>query len=125
MKTDLIEIFQTIRASLQPYATLGFDNRSNTEEVYDLWSNKNVEIEGNAKHEVFFTEVSIDAGHVTLSLFPKDLNVGDVKVSDDLAELRTEDGNFNISELDEELLSQIEDAVAAAYKIYKDKGWVV
>jgi hypothetical protein len=124
MKTDLIEIFQTIRASLQPYATLGFDNRSNTEELYDLWSNKNVEIDGNLKHEVFFTKVSIDAGHVTLSLFPEDLNVGDVNVSDNLAELRTEDGNFHISELDDELLSQIEDAVAAAYKIYKDKGWV-
>jgi hypothetical protein len=125
MKTDLIEIFQTIRASLQPYATLGFDNRSNTEEVYDLWSNKNVEIEGNLKNEVFFTQVSIDTDHVTFSLFPKDFNVGDVKMSDDLAELRTEDGNFNVSELDDELLSQIEDAVAAAYKIYKDKGWVV
>jgi len=124
MKTDLIEIFQTIRASLQPYATLGFDNRSNTEALYDLWSNKNVEIDGNLKNEVFFTKISIDAGHVTLSLFPEDINVGDVKVSDDLAELRTEDGNFSISELDDELLSQIEDAVAAAYKIYKDKGWV-
>ena len=124
MKTDLIEIFQTIRASLQPYATLGFDNRSNTEALYDLWSNKNVEIDGNLKNEVFFTKISIEAGHVTLSLFPEDINVGDVKVSDDLAELRTEDGNFSISELDDELLSQIEDAVAAAYKIYKDKGWV-
>lgn len=124
MKTDLIEIFQTIRASLQPYATLGFDNRSNTEALYDLWSNKNVEIDGNLKNEVFFTKISIDARHVTLSLFPEDINLGDVKVSDDLAELRTEGGNFSISELDDELLSQIEDAVAAAYKIYKDKGWV-
>ena len=43
MKTDLVEIFQTIRASLQPYAALGFSNRLNTDEVYDLWSDKNIE----------------------------------------------------------------------------------
>jgi hypothetical protein len=56
MKTDFVEIFQTIRAALQPYATLGFSNRVNSETVYELWSDKNVVIEGRKRTEVFFCQ---------------------------------------------------------------------
>jgi hypothetical protein len=126
MKTDLIEIFQTIRASLQPYATLGFDNRTNSETLYDLWSNKNVEINGTARNEVFFTSVSIDDSYVSVRLFPDD-QVKELNnvLGASLQGLETEEGYLKIIELDDTLLGQIEEAVAATYKIYKDHGWVV
>jgi hypothetical protein len=125
MKTDLIEIFQTIRASLQPYATLGFDNRTNSETVYDLWSNKNVEIDGTARNEVFFTSVSIVDNVVCVSIFPEDqLNQLIEILSPQLHELQNAGGALDIDHLDESLLTAIEDTIAAAYKIYKDKDWV-
>ena len=126
MKTDLIEIFQTIRASLQPYATLGFDNRTNSETLYDLWSNKNVEINGTARNEVFFTSVSIDDSFVSVRLLPDD-QVKELNnvLGASLQGLETEEGYLKIIELDDTLLAQIEEAVAATYKIYKDHGWVV
>ncbi|RZK56195.1 MAG: hypothetical protein EOO91_12585 [Pedobacter sp.] len=37
MKTDFVEIFQTIRANLQPYTASGFTARVNSETVYELW----------------------------------------------------------------------------------------
>ena len=126
MKTDYIEIFQTIRASLQPYATLGFDNRTNSETVYDLWSNKNVEIDGSPRNEVFFVSVGIEDNHVALHLLPED-QVNELKnISDPgFQELLNADGYFEIVSLDDPLLTKIEEAIAAGFKIYKDKGWVV
>ncbi|MFP5080255.1 hypothetical protein [Pedobacter sp. JCM 36344] len=125
MKTDLIEIFQTIRASLQPYATLGFDNRTNSDTVYDLWSNKNVEIAGADKNEVFFTSVSIEEHHITIRFFSND----QIDYFKDLAEhglrkLLNKEGYIEIVELDDASLSKIEEAIAAAFKIFKDKDWV-
>jgi hypothetical protein len=126
MKTDLIEIFQTIRASLQPYATLGFDNRTNSETLYDLWSNKNVKINGTSRNEVFFASVEIDNDHVSLYLLLEDQHEEFRNISDSiLATLSSNHGSFEIKELDESLLSGIEDAVATAFKIYKDNGWVI
>jgi len=126
MKTDYIEIFQTIRASLQPYATLGFDNRTNSETVYDLWSNKNVEIDGSPRNEVFFVSVGIEDNHVALHLLPED-QVNELKnISDPgFQELLNANGYFEIVSLDDPLLTKIEEAIAAGFKIYKDKGWVV
>ena len=109
MKTDLIEIFQTIRASMQPYAALGFDNRTNSETVYDLWSNKNVEINGEEHHEVFFASVTIKGGYVSFSLLP-DHHGGEEK---------------KVKELDDASLIEIDGALAAAFKEFKEKGWVV
>ncbi|RZK77027.1 MAG: hypothetical protein EOO92_13635 [Pedobacter sp.] len=109
MKTDLIEIFQTIRASMQPYAALGFDNRTSSETVYDLWSNKNVTIEGEQWNEVFFASVVIENDAVIFSLLPEQLK-GEKK---------------QLKELDDAVLVAIEDALAAAFKEFKEKDWVV
>ncbi|RZL20160.1 MAG: hypothetical protein EOO89_01105 [Pedobacter sp.] len=126
MKTDLIEIFQTIRASMQPYATLGFDNRINSETVYDLWSNKNVEIDGSSRNEVFFTSVAIKDNDIAVHVFPQDQKSHLQEInSPGLSDLKSDEGYFKIDKLDDQLLAQIEEAIAAAYKIYKDKGWVV
>jgi len=54
MKTDLVEIFQTIRAGLQPYATRGYTVHENSESGYDLYSEKNIEVDGKKTTERFF-----------------------------------------------------------------------
>ncbi len=125
MKTDLVEIFQTIRASLQPYATMGFDNRTNSDTVYDLWSNKNVEIAGEEQHEVFFASVSIGKTYVTVYLLPpeKEADLQDL-VNSNLLKLLKKKLGFQIKELDEFLLNHIEDSIATCYKRYKEEVWV-
>lgn len=110
MKTDLIEIFQTIRAALQPYATLGFNDRNNSEEEYDLWSEKNMEVDGEKRTETFFVSLSIDDDHVTLDLLPESLP--------------QHERPMIIKELDDITLNLIEDKVAAGYKIFKEREWV-
>ncbi|TDQ11976.1 hypothetical protein [Pedobacter metabolipauper] len=125
MKTDLVEIFQTIRASLQPYATLGFSNRTNSETNYDLWSDKNVVIEDRQVHEVFFASVVIEDGYVAFNLMgvngTTDLNGS---VGADLLKLLKDRSCFEIKELDDLLMAQIDEALAVGYKIYKESGWI-
>ncbi|MGY4384213.1 hypothetical protein ACVWYN_001239 [Pedobacter sp. UYP24] len=125
MKTDLVEIFQTIRASLHPYATMGFDNRTNSDTVYDLWSNKNVKIAGEEKHEVFFTSIIIEKTHVAIHLLPDEME-DDLEglVDSNLLKLLKKRSGIHIKELDESLLSHIEDSFAACFKHYKEAAWV-
>ncbi|MBC7567762.1 MAG: hypothetical protein H7223_12460, partial [Pedobacter sp.] len=90
------------------------------------WSNKNVEIAGDDKNEVFFTSVSIEENHVTVRFFPKDqIDYFKNLAEQGLRELLNKDGNIEIVELDDDSLSKIEEAIAAAFRIYKDRDWVV
>nr|WP_068892397.1 hypothetical protein [Pedobacter panaciterrae] len=124
MKTDFVEIFQTIRASLQPYATVGFSNRVNSETSFDLWSDLNVVIEGRKRHEVFFASVTIEKEHVGLHYMPLYTDADLKKVfGADLLKLKGE-SCFHIKKLDDVLMLQIEEALAAGFKFYKEKGWV-
>ncbi|WP_285008146.1 hypothetical protein [Pedobacter faecalis] len=125
-KTDFVEIFQTIRASLQPYATMGFENRVNSEEVYDLWSNKNVVIEDKPRTEVFFASVQIFKSHVGFYFMPVYAEPEIKQVFDpNLLKHLKGKSCFHIKKLDDTLLSQIESALAEGFKLYKEKGWVV
>jgi len=107
MKTDLIEIFQTIRAELQPYAALGFTNRTNSEEIYDLWSEKNIKAENIT--ERFFAEVRIEAGKV-LFRYAGDSEAGK--------------GQIEVTELDDIQLSKIQDELAVTHTAFKEQEWV-
>jgi hypothetical protein len=110
MKTDLIEIFQTIRAALQPYTALGFNNRTNSEEKYDLWSEKNLEVDGEKRTETFFASLNIVDDYVAFDLLPEGLP--------------QHERTMVIKELDDITMNLIEDKVAAGYKIFKEQEWV-
>jgi hypothetical protein len=107
MKTDPIEIFQTIRAELQPYTTLEFTSRINSEEAYDLWSEKNIKDEGVT--EGFFAEVRIESDHV---VFRCSTLTGD-------SQLQRE-----VKQLDDLTMKKIADELSATYKVFKEQEWV-
>lgn len=125
MKTDFIEIFQTIRAVLQPYATLGFNNRINSETNYDLWSDMEVVAFGKKRNEMYFAAVTIRKDYVGFYYMPVYAEP-EMKTVFDPALLKLLKGKscFHIKKLDESLLAHIEDALAEGYRLYKEKGWV-
>lgn len=125
MKTDFIEIFQTIRAVLQPYASLGFNNRVNSETTYDLWSDRSIIIDGRKRNEIQFAAIMIHKNHVGFYFMPVYAEP-EMKEFFDPAMLKLLKGKscFHIKELDDVLLNHIEDALAEGYRLYKEKGWV-
>ena len=125
MKTDLVEIFQTIRANLQPYTANGFAARINSEDVYEVWADKQIDANGEKRDVVCFSSVTIKEDYVELCLTPitEEPTLQDV-VHPDLMQLRSENSCFKITELDDAMVSKIADALTAGFTSYKQKGWV-
>lgn len=92
---------------MQPYTVQGFSNRENSETVYDLWSDKNVVVNGEERTEIRFASLEIAPENIVL-----------------LLELPEDNQSFQIEKLDEELLIEIESALANGFRIYKEKAWI-
>lgn len=125
MKTDLIEIFQTVRASMQPYETLGFNSRINSDTEYDLWSDKNVVLMGKERNEIYFAGLKIMTSSVTLHFMLIYTNP-EVKelLHPDLIKLLKGKSCFHFKKLDETLMEHITQALDIGYKTYKQNEWV-
>lgn len=125
MKTDLIEIFQTIRAAIQPYEALGFTARINSDTAYDLWSEKNVTLLGKNRNEIYFAGLKILKADVTLHFMLIYTNP-EVKelLHPSLLKLLKGKSCFHIKKLDDLLMEQIAEAFAIGYKFYKQNEWV-
>lgn len=125
MKTDLIEIFQTIRASMQPYETLGFNSRVNSDTEYDLWSDKNVMLLGKKKNEIYFAGLKIMTNSVTFHFMLIYTNP-EVKelLHPDLLKLLKGKSCFHFKKLDQIMMEHVSHALDIGYKAYKKNEWV-
>ncbi len=127
MKTDSIEIFQTIRAAMQPYTALGFTARANTDDHYDLWSEKNVVIDGGKKSELHFAEVKVSKDTVQFCVYAIEM-MGENKqsvIDQSLSAYQDNDaGCFSIKQLDESLLENLTEVLERCYQLFKQKEWV-
>jgi len=120
MKTDLVEIFQTIRASLQPYATRGYTVHENSETGYDLYSEKNVEINGEKVTERFFCGIYINGNEVKVKL-----NITDFEsTNQDLTEFGEDKAGLKITELSDDKLKETETLIAIIHTNFKEKEWI-
>lgn len=126
MKTDLVEIFQTIRANLQPYTANGFTARVNSETVYELWSEKLFDTEGEKIDAVPFASVNIEDESVQFCLLSTQSETELSKIiHPDLMQLSINGTScFNISNLDDKLLDQIISTLGANFTNFKQNGWV-
>jgi hypothetical protein len=125
MKTDLVEIFQTIRANLQPYTANGFVSRLNTDTAYDVWGTKEIDIADKKRDVVCFASVKIANDHVAFCLMAiqEQFELKNL-IHEDLLEFLDGDVCFKITELDDNLTSHISDALVAGFTYFKQQGWV-
>lgn len=123
MKTDLVEIFQTIRADLQPYTASGFTATVNSENHYELWADQGIDTDGGKKDIVCFASLKIMDGYVELVIQPfvEDSELSKV-INPDLLAI-AQDNHFKVSELDDKMAANISSAIGVAITHYKQKGW--
>ena len=125
MKTDLIEIFQTIRAQMQPYAVDGFTCRTDTESAYHLYTEQQIdtpEIKINGRYFFGLELKDNDVGLYFNPIYTDDeINL---IFSPELLKQLTGDDCFKLTQLDDLLLEQISNALSLGFKLYKQKGWV-
>ena len=120
MKTDLVEIFQTIRAGVQPYATRGYTVHENSETGYDLYSEKNIEEAGERITERFFIGIYINGEVVEVKLNTAEFTSN----TKDLKEFGDDKTGYQISVLDDQKLSEIQTFIEIIHTNFKEKEWI-
>ena len=120
MKTDLVEIFQTVRAGIQPYASQGYTVHENSESGYDLYSEKNVEDKDGKITERFFVGVYINGDAVEIKLNTENLSGS----QEDLTTFGENNAGFKITKLDDIKLKEVTTFIEIIHTNFKEKEWI-
>ena len=120
----LLPLFAEVKALLQPYARR-LTARRDDDGYYDLWSEKEVEVAGRPRKEVFFCGLVIQKSHVGFYFMPQyaDEDLSAVFGPELLAALKGK-SCFHLKRLTPELRAQIEAALEAGWLLYEERGWV-
>lgn len=121
---DLPPIFNEIKALMQAYApplTAKMDDSSH----YDLWSIKDLVIEGRKRKEVYFAGLVIQKSYVGFYYMPIYANTELKTVfAPDFLKLLKGKSCFHIKKLDDALKEQIRAALKIGYENYQKNGWI-
>lgn len=122
--SELQTIFDTLKARMkayQPPMTARMDDDSH----FDLWSEKDLVIEGRKRKEVYFAGLIIQKNYVGFYYMPVYANEEMKEVfSPELLSRLKGKSCFHIKKLDPQLLQQIDDALKSGFALYQERGWV-
>jgi hypothetical protein len=121
---DLPGIFQQLRPLLARYQP-PLVSKHDDPRYFDLWSLKDLVIEGRKRKEVYFAGLIIQKSYVGFYFMPvySDAEMKDFFQPELLRCLKGK-SCFHIKKLDAMLLSQIDTALQAGYALYQHKGWI-
>ncbi len=121
---ELVEIYNGLKKILKKYEG-PFKPKLDLDSRYDLWSFKNVEIDGRKRKEVFFASIIIQSTYVGFYFMPIYAETSLKEVfKPDILKLLKGKSCFYIRDLSPEVVSQIEEALEIGFNLYKDRGWI-
>jgi hypothetical protein len=125
MTKDLLEIYNRLKVLLKKYEN-PLVPKIDLDSKYDLWSVKDIIVEGKKKKEVWFAGLIIQSSYVGFYFMPIYADPEKMKevFSPELLKLLKGKSCFHIKQLDEGLEKQVEDALEKGYALYKERGWV-
>ena len=124
MNNDLIEIFNSVKKLMKKYenpliAKMDMDSR------YELWSVKDIVIEGRKRKEIYFAGLIIQRNYVGFYYMPVYVETEMKNMfGTDLLKLLKGKSCFHIKKFDEVLEKQIADALEKGYLLYEEKEWI-
>ena len=124
MKNEaLLPLFERVRDLMRPYERR-YTVRRDEPGYYDLWSERDVEIDGRRRSEVFFAGLIIQKAFVGFYFMPvyADGDLADVFGADLLATLKGKTC-FHLTRLTEDLERQLREALHAGHELYVSRGW--
>ena len=121
---ELITIYGQLKAILKKYED-PLKPKFDLDSKYDLWSFKEIEIDGRKRKEVFFASIIIQSTYVGFYYMPiyTDTDLKEV-FKPELLKLLKGKSCFHIKKLDSNLREQIEEALEIGYQLYKKRGWI-
>ncbi|RZJ79861.1 MAG: hypothetical protein EOO47_09460 [Flavobacterium sp.] len=124
MKTDFVEIFQTVRAEMQPYAVQGLNAEVNSETSYQLSTAKALATSDDKKEEIFFSGVEIKKDHVLVKFADIKNDQDTLIFQSELVKLLQDKSSLKVTELDDLLVEKISVALATTFTYFKQNEWV-
>lgn len=124
MNKDLKEQFQTIKNLMNKYEGK-LTPKISSGQKYDLWSFKEVEIQGKKKKEINFATVQIQDSFVGFYFMPIYINPDIAnKLPTGLMKDLKGKSCFHIKDIDKQLEKQISKALEVGYDYYVDRGFI-
>jgi hypothetical protein len=118
-------LFDEIKNLVQEYEKY-FQVQIDTEDRYELWSEKEVVIAGRKRKDIFFVGLIIQKSYVGFYYMPVYIEKELKKVfRSELLKLLKGKSCFYIKELNDTLREQIKEALEKGYKLYKERGWII
>ena len=121
---DLNQMFATLKALLQEYHP-PLQPKVEDGSHFDLWSTKDVVIDGRTRKAVFFASVIIQKGYVGFYYMPvyaePDMRA---RLPPELLKLLKGKSCFHIKRLDPLLVEQINQVLRSGFESYQNRGWV-
>jgi len=125
MEENLYQIFQRLKATLMMFEKPTMAPKIDLDSRYELWSQKDVVINGRRRREVFFAALIIQSNYVGFYFMPVYIDTSLKEVfAPELLKLLKGESCFHIKQLDENLEKQISDALCKGYDLYKQRGWI-
>jgi hypothetical protein len=117
-------IFQALRGLLERYQPPLVPKMDDARR-FDLWSKKDLVIDGRKRTEVYFAGVIIQKSYVGFYYMPVYTSPEMKKLfAPELLALLKGKSCFHIKSLDRRLLAQVKAVLAAGFRLYKKRGWV-
>ncbi len=124
---DLDEIFERLEESLRRYVPPLVARTGTVRGKRDvhLWSEKDIEIDGRKRSEVFFAGAIVQKGYVGFYFMPvyTDAEKSELFPAELLGLLKGK-SCFYVKRLDEEMHAQIDQALDLGFGLYRERGWV-
>lgn len=125
MKNEaLLPLFAQVKGLLAPYAGR-LTVRRDEPGYFELWSEKDVEIDGRKRGEVFFCGLIVQKSYVGFYFMPLYADQEQAQVfGPDLLALLKGKSCFHLRRMTPGLREQVRDALAAGWRLFEERGWV-
>ncbi len=121
----LIPIFETLKKLLLPYVKGPIKLRGGDGGQMTLVSEKEIEVAGRKRKELWFAAILIQKGYVGFYYMPVYVESEIKKIFEpELLKLLKGKSCFHIKKLHTQIISQIKSALKLGYDMYKKVGWV-
>jgi len=126
---DLAGIYRALKTLLMEYETprpgLVLQGRSASDQDYDLWSVRDLVIDGRSRKEIFFAGLRRQKAFIGFYFLPVHTEPGiGPSLAPALFKLLKGKSCFHLKTLDGGLLDQIRDALNRGLDGYQKRGWV-
>lgn len=118
------DIFVRLRLLLSQYQP-PFEPKNDEPGYYDLWSFKDLIIDGRKRKEIFFAGIIVQKTYVGFYFMPVYAEP-EIKTffKPELLTLLKGKSCFHILTLNELLEGQIRDALASGFQLYRERDWI-